>query len=107
MSIQSSDKNRCWTSLKYTKPQIFKTTPALKNSFGNIATSMKDKKTLIRKTAFPPPPKSSTREPRIPAGTAHLSITKDQVYNALIAQFTKKAPGPDKINFGILHIIWD
>ena len=72
---------------------------------GNIATSMKDKKTLVRKTAFPPSPKSSLREPRIPAGTAHLNITKEQVYSALMAQSTKKAPGPDKINFGILRII--
>ena len=106
MSIQSFDKNRCWTALKYTKPQQFKTTPALKDSLGNIATSMKDKETLVRKTAFPPPPKSSLREPRIPAGTAHLSITKEQVYYALMAQSTKKAPGPDKINFGILRMIW-
>ena len=73
---------------------------------GNIATSMKDKETLVRKTAFPPPPKSSLREPRIPASTAHLSITKEQVYYALMAQSTKKAPSPNKINFGILLMIW-
>lgn len=107
MSIQSSDKNRCWIAVKYTKPQQFKTTSALKDLFGNVAMSMKDKETLVRKTAFPPPPKSSRREPRIPASTAHLSITRNHVYNTLMAQSTKKAPGPDKINFGILRMIWD
>ncbi len=75
----------------------------LKDSFDNVATSIKDKETLVRKTAFPPPPKSSLKEPRIPAGTVHLSINRDHVYNALMAQSTKKAPGPDKINFGILE----
>ncbi len=79
MSIQSSDKNRCWIALKYTKPQQFKITPTLKDSFGNVATSMKDKETLVWKIAFPPPPKSSLREPRISAGTAHLSITRDHI----------------------------
>ena len=72
----------------------------------NIATSMKDKKTLVRKAAFPSPPKNSLRKPRIPASTAYLRITKEQVYNALMAQSTKKAPGPDKINFEILRMIW-
>lgn len=37
------DKNRCWTALRYTKPQPFKTTPALKNADGHIAISMKAK----------------------------------------------------------------
>ena len=107
MSVQSLDKNRCWTALKYTKLQQFKTTPALKDPLGNIAISMKDKEAMVRKTAFPPPPKSTLREPRIPVGTAHLIITKEQVYSALIAQSTQKAPGPDKINFGILRMIWN
>ena len=62
---------------------------------------------MVRKIAFPPPPKSTLREPRIPVGTAHLTITKEQVYNVLIAQSTQKAPGPNKINFGILRMIWN
>lgn len=62
---------------------------------------------LIRKTVFPPPPKSSLREPRILAGMTHLSITRDHVYNALMAQSTQKALGLDKINFGILRMIWN
>ena len=107
VEVQSLDKNRCWTALKYTKPQQFKTTLALKDPMGNIAITMKDKKVMVQRTAFPPPPKSLLREPRISNGIAHTTITKELVYNALIAQSTQKAPGPDKINFGILRIIWD
>ena len=47
MKVQSSDKNQCWTVLKYTKPLQFKTTPALKDPSGNIAMSMKDKEHIV------------------------------------------------------------
>lgn len=107
MEVQSLDKNRCWTALKYPKPQQFKTTPALRDPSGNIAISMKDKKVMVQRTAFPPPPQSTLREPRISAGTAHTIITKELVQKALIAQSTQKATGPDKIKFGILRLIWN
>ena len=67
---------------------------------------MKNKEILVWKTAFPPLSKSSLKEPKIPARMVYLSITKEQVYNALIAQSIKKASGPDKINFRILGMIW-
>ena len=66
---------------------------------------MKDKEAMVQKTAFFLPPKNILKEPRIPIDIAHLTITKKQVYNALIAQFTLKTSGPNKINFGILHMI--
>ena len=74
---------------------------------GNVAITMKDKEVMVQRTAFPPPPKSPLREPRISKGTAHTTITKELVYNAPIAQSTQKAPGPNKINFEILCMIWD
>ena len=52
---QTVDQNRCWTTLKYTKPRQLRTTPALKDPDGNIATSMKAKEDLVRKSAFPKP----------------------------------------------------
>ena len=107
MSVQSFDNNRYWTALKYTKPQQFKTTPALKNSLGNIAISMKHKEAIIQKSTFLPPPKSTLKEPKIPVSTTYSTITKEQVYNPLIAQSTQKGPSQDKINFGILLLIWN
>ena len=53
MSFQNLDKNRCWTTLKYTKPQQFKITLVLKESLENVAISIKDKEARIQKTAFP------------------------------------------------------
>lgn len=106
MKVQSSNKNRCWTALKYTKPLQFKTTPALKDPSGNIAISMKDKEHMVQRTTFPPPPRSTLKEPKISAGIAHTIITKELVRKTLLAQSTQKIPGPDKINFGILRLIW-
>lgn len=78
----------------------------MKDHLGNVAISMKDKKALVRKNAFPPPPKNDLRQPKISKSVAHQKISQYQVYCALVAQSIKKAPGPDKINFGILHIVW-
>ena len=104
---QSLDKNRCWTALKYTKPLQFKTTPALRDPDGNIATSMKAKEALVCKSAFPKPPASHNQEPSMIAGTAHLKITEEKIAYALMSQSATKAPGPDKINFQIIRMLWE
>ncbi len=77
----------------------------LKDHLGNVAVSMKDKEALVRKSAFPPPPKSDLRQPKILKGVVYQKITQDQVYCALVAQSTEKTPGPDKISFGILRMV--
>lgn len=68
---------------------------------------MKDKEVMVWRIAFPPPPKSLLRELRIPKKIAYTTITKKLVYNAFIAQFAQKVSGLNKINFGILYMIWD
>lgn len=104
---QILDPNRCWTTLKYTKPLLFKTTPALKDVDGNVATSMKAKEALVYRSAFPKPPISLEAEPLISSGIAHKRITEEKVYLALVIQAIAKAPGPNKINFRILRMIWN
>ena len=99
------DKNHCWIALKYTKPLQFKTTPALKDSDGNVAVSMKAKEALVRQSVFPKPPTSLVQTPVISSGLAHTKITEAIVAQALVTQARTKAPGPDKINFQILHMI--
>lgn len=83
--IHSDDQNRCWTALRYTKSQQFITTPALKDTEGRIATSMKEKEKLVCKTAFPSPPKSDQCEPVVMPGVAHQTVTKDVIYKALMS----------------------
>ena len=80
--------------------------PALKDSERNIDTSMMAKEALVRKSAFPKPPSDSRSDPRIEPGIAHATITKDIISHALFSQSATKAPGPNKINFQILRMIW-
>ncbi len=68
---------------------------------------MKAKEDLVRKSAFPKPPISLDQELVITPGIAHKSVTKIEVAHALMSQSATKAPGLDKINFQILHMIWD
>lgn len=99
-------QNHCWTALKYTKLLQFKTTLAVKDLEGNIATSMKANEALVRKSAFPKPPRSRRPGPKTEPGIAQLTVTKDIVSKALVSQSATKAPGPNKINFQILRMIW-
>lgn len=67
---------------------------------------MKAKEALVRKSAFPRPPIDFRPEPRIEPGIAHITVTEDTVSQALFGQLATKAPGPNKINFQILRMIW-
>ncbi len=68
---------------------------------------MKVKEDFVRKSAFSKPPISLDREPVVTPGIAHKSVTEVEVSHALMSQSATKAPGPDKINFQILRMIWD
>ena len=100
------DKNHCWTAFKYTKPLQFRTTPALKDTEGNIAITIKAKQALVCKSAFPKPPIGLAEPPVISLGMAHIKVTEETVSQALMTQAAIKALGPDKINFRILQMIW-
>ena len=67
---------------------------------------MKAKEALVRRSEFPKPPSSLVEPPVISSEFAYTKITKDLVVEALITQAATKAPGPDKINFQVLYMIW-
>ncbi len=68
---------------------------------------MKAKETLVCKSVFPKPPSSYNQEPSMIAGIAHLKITEEKIAYALMSQSATKAPGPDKINFQIIRMLWE
>ena len=80
------DKNHCWTALKYTKPLQFRTTPALKDSDGNTAISMRAKEALVRRSAFPKPLTNLVEFSVTPFGSAHTRINEEVVGQALIVE---------------------
>ena len=80
--------------------------PTLRDADGCSATSMTAKEALVRKSAFPKPPQNLKDEPVVVSGIAHMEVTQSIVAHALMSQSASKAPGPDKINFRILRMIW-
>lgn len=62
---------------------------------------------MVRKSAFPAPPVSPHNELVVQSGVAYNTVTNDIIHKALMIQSTSKAPGPDKINFRILRMIWE
>jgi Reverse transcriptase (RNA-dependent DNA polymerase)/Endonuclease-reverse transcriptase len=104
-----TDKNRCWTALKYTSSRASSTTPAMKDANGDFATTIEEKEEIFRKMAFPDPIASSINIPfsRNSSINAISSfITEEDIEKALFEQSIKKAPGPDKLNFKALRLLW-
>ena len=61
---------------------------------------------MVRAKAFPEPPQSAGPEVKPGLGTTHLKITNDDVRKALFGQAVKKAPGPTKLNFRTIRLLW-
>ena len=66
---------------------------------------MKAKEALIWKSAFLKPSASLVSDSMIQLKIAYTRITIENIRSVLMTQAITKAPGPNKINFQILHII--
>lgn len=67
---------------------------------------MKEKEVLFRAHAFPKPPPFLGQELQPVQGRAHTWITSQLVEKALFCQSPTKAPGPDKLNFKAIRLVW-
>ena len=103
--IRPENRNRYWIVLKYTKPKLNNTTPALVGPNKEIAVTMQDKKALVRLHAFLPLPIFHRIKYKLENGMAHILITKNSVRKAFLCQFIKKAPRLNMHNFQILCIL--
>lgn len=104
---RNEDSDRCWTALRYTKEWATAVTPALQGPNGMIAATIEEKEEMIRTNCFPAPPLDGQELPRQTTGPAHLDVTESSVWQALHHQSTKKAPGPDRLNFHALRLLWE
>lgn len=82
------------------------TTPALRGPNNKIAVTKQAKEALVRAHAFPKPPSYPGRELRPSQGVAHTRITEELVHAALFCQSPMKAPGPDKLDFKAIRLLW-
>jgi hypothetical protein len=81
----------------------------MKDANSEFATIIEEKETIFRKMAFPNPIMSSinisiSRDSSINAISSF--ITEEDIEKTLFKQSIKKAPGPDKLNFKALRLLW-
>lgn len=100
------DSEPCWKALRYTKPWASTTTPALKDPEGNMTTSLEDNAEMVGRVAFSRPPVDWVGLPPQQKSTAHQSVDESRVRRTLFDQSQKKAPGPDRLNFSMLQLLW-
>ena len=110
-NISNEDKNRCWTALKYTSARESSITPAIKALNGDIAITIEEKEAIFLKQAFPEPLKATenieSSFSQLFSQNESISISEKDIQAALFQQSIKKAPGPDRLNFKALRLLWN
>lgn len=76
--------------------------PALKDMEGIQATTLENKKEMVRRVAFLRPPENSVSPPPPRHGIEYLEVGRGAVHRALYDQAQTKSPEPDLINFRTL-----
>jgi len=72
---------------------------------GKQANTSLEKEEMLRHESFPP--NDGDQYYGIPpAGCSHTRVTEQAVERALYSQSVKKAPGPDKLSFGAIRLLW-
>lgn len=104
----TSDSERCWRALRYSKPQTPSYTPAIKTftddgQLRSVAASAEEKEEVFIEQAFPRQG-STNDETAIPDTTAGVGAR--EVQDALFAQSIMKALGINKLGFRALRLLW-
>jgi hypothetical protein len=96
---------KVWRAARYANPQASMTVQVLMDKEGKQANTATEKEEMVRHKAFPPTNNNLYYE-LPPAGSAHTRVTEQAVERALNAQSVKKAPGPEKLSFGAIRLLW-
>jgi hypothetical protein len=78
---------------------------ALTQREGNKANTSLEKEEILRCESFPPNDNDQYYK-LPPAESAHTRVTDHAVRQALFSQSVKKGPGPDKLSFGAIRLLW-
>jgi len=60
---------------------------------------------MLRRELFPPNHDNRYHD-LPPVGSTHTHVTKRAVERALYSHSVQKAPGPDKLSFGAIQLLW-
>jgi len=105
--LTSATRDQVWQALRYTKPGGEQTTKALRSRTGEVAESCEETAELIKEEAFPKPLKGVERKAQEKGGEMWKMITDEDIQEALFNQSVQKAPGPDRLGFKAIRLLWD
>jgi len=94
-----------WRAVRYVNPRAGMTVEALTDREGKQANTSQEKEEMLRCESFPPNDDNQYYE-LPPAGSAHTCGTEQTVERSLFSQSVKKAPGPDKLSYGAIRLLW-
>jgi len=94
-----------WRAVRYANPRAGMTMEALTDREGKEANTSQEKEEMLRRESFPPNDDDQYYE-LLPAGSPPTHITEQAVERALFTQLVKKAPGPDKLTFSAILLLW-
>jgi len=78
---------------------------ALTDTEGKRANTSLEKEDMVRRESFPP--NDDDQCYALPhTGSAHTRVTEQAVEPALFSQSVRQAPGPDKLSFGTIWLLW-
>ena len=103
--MQNLRGGEVWRAAKYTNPQAGATVEALTDREEKQTNTIAEKEEMLRGLSFPLNDGDQYYELPSPC-QAHECITEQIVERALFSQSVKKAPGPDKLSFGAIRLLW-
>jgi hypothetical protein len=99
--------DKVWRALKYTGKQEELTVKALQKCEVGLATSWNKKSKFKKEVGFPKPLPGMKMKAKDEGGETYLEITEEEVKEAIRTQSIRNVPGPDKIDFKIIRLLWE
>jgi len=94
-----------WRAAQSTNPRAGTTVEAQTDREGKQANTSPQNKVMLSCKSFHPNGDGLYYE-LPPTGSAHTRVTEQAVERAVLCQLVEKAPGPDKLSFGAIRLLW-
>jgi len=103
--LQNLGGAEVWGGGRYDNPCASMTVEAVTDRQGMQANTATEKQEMLRRESFQQYDDDQYYE-LPPAGRARTRVTKQAVERALSSQSVKNDPGPDKLSFGAIQLLW-
>jgi len=94
-----------WRAAQYANPPVDITVTAIPDREGQHSNPVADIEEILRRESFHPHDKDQCYKLHS-GGSTHTHVTEQIVEQALYSQSIKTAPGPEKLTFGAIRLLW-